>query len=987
MTIPRAQFQWQKTADAWDPAVYTTRYPDVAANGMDPWEHFRLYGAFEGRDPYVSQVTRAVRMQAMWVGPYWMRIFFQFPTPGEYELQVMRADKVCDGTDNSIIQTSGGGITGQYNESVLALLRSYQWGLPVQPRLRHSMLEMRVTATDKLTGVVQNLSAIAVSLLPVTNDGANFWYAETRNPAWIALDILRSEKNPKPLLREQIDWASWLHLVIVCDTVRYWVANGLPYAGPRYTCDIVVDTTMTVKDLVESVLAGCRASIVLTAAGTWGVLLDEEKTVPRQLITPGNSWGFSGVRTFTPYPHALRVNFINRDNGWQKDEVIVYWDGYSAANATRFETLDTFGVTDYPHAWAYGRYMLAQGIERSELFTLSMDVENLLVQRGDLVYVQHDVPMVGGVPARVVQVGGPQYHFVQIDRPLAVYPSGYALRLSDGTVRTGRVMTDIAPPGPDWIEIDDTANVAPDDLIVLGDYTRETQPYLVQSIAPGADLSAELTLCRYSPAVYSADIGALPPWDPGFGHDYLNGTDLVSANMSVTQTMYYVAREPKVDVVLGWTTTGWSLHHHEVTVITPSGMRTSLDSTHVPTNLTWTVDALRDRQYFNVSLQFEVIPISALGTCKGKPTYGTVVLLLDTTPPHPVIQFGANVQKENVDLFWQPADDPDIAYYMLRYTPQVEYPDWNASQVLANLQWPTNKTSAGARTGSYGIRVVDTSGNVSDVVWRRTTVAFLPDINVITVLNDRDLEPQWPGQKDHVVKVGPEIESEGEFGSVYPLGIYYCDYPVDLGDVFEVRVSSKIEAYGVTAADYMASWPTLAEVDALSHSNTALWDAWVEVRTADAMLVMADWVPSISVIDPIASGDEDSWSGWRACQVGDFTAQLLQFRIILQSKNPGVRVVVSSGRIEVDMPDRIDTYGDVQVPAAGLDFVYPVAFREVDAIAITIDGNVDPVVAVVTNKTAEGFHVQLQNTVTGAAAAGQIDIMAEGYGRMRAASI
>jgi predicted secreted protein len=985
--IPHAQFMWQRTAEAWDPNVYLARYPDVAAGGMDPWEHFTKYGAFEGRDPYVTQVTRAVRLQACWVGPYWMRIFFQFPTPGEYELQVMRTDKICDGTDNSIIQTSKGGITGQYNESVLALLRSYQPGLAVQPRLRHSMLEMQVTATDKLTGVVQNLSAIAVSVLQVTNDGANFWWAETRNPAWIALDILTSEKNPKPLALSQIDWPSWLHLAAACDTVRYWVANGMPYAGPRYTCDIVVDTTMTVKDLIESVLAGCRASMVLTAGGTWGVLLDEEKTVPRQLITPANSWGFSGVRTFTPYPHALRVNFINRDNGWQKDEVVVYWDGYSEANATVFETLDTFGITDYPHAWANGRYMLAQGIERSEIFTLSMDVENLLVQRGDLVYVAHDVPKVGGVPARVVEVyvdPHAPWGAVHLSHPFSATPSGYAVRLSDGTVRTGPASP--ASQGPDWIALDNITGIEPDDLIVMGDFTRETQPYLVQRITPGADLSAELSLCRYSAAVYGADIGALPPWDPGFGHDYLNGTDLVSSNMKVTQALYYVAREPKVDVVLGWTTTGWSLHHHEVTVITPAGMRTSLDGVHVPANLTWTVDALRERQYFNVSLQFEVIPISALGA-RGKPAYGSIVLLLDTTPPRPVIQFGANVQKENVDLFWQTADDPDIAYFMLRYTPEANYPDWNSSQVLANLQWPTNKTSAGARTGSYGIRVVDTSGNISDVVWRRTTVAFLPEINVITVLNDRDLDPQWPGQKSHVIHVGAEIESEGDFGAVYPDGIYYCSYPVDLGDVYEVRVSSKLEAYGVTAAEYMASWPTLASVDSLAHANTALWDAWLEVRTADAMKMMVDWVPSISTVNPIATGDDNAWSAWRSCQVGDFTAQILQFRIVLQSKNPGVRVVVSSGRIEVDMPDRIDTYGDVSVPAAGIDFVYPVAFRKVEAIAITIDGNANPVVAVVSNKTAEGFHLVLKNTQTSAATAGQVDIMAEGYGRKRALSI
>lgn len=987
-TYPPPPFEWQITSpDGFDEATYLRRYPDVAyavsvGQYASGWAHFTATGSFEGRDPYLMIQGKDVRLTQCYVGPYWMRIFLQFPAPGTYEISIMRTDQIWDGADTSVINAQGATVTARYNESVVMLLRSYAWGLPVVQRLRHTMLEMRVTATDQLNGVVQNLSAIAISVLPVTNDGANFWLAETRNPAWIAIDILCSEKNPRPLSYAQLDWTSWIHLAAVSDTLRSYVVNGLPYTGPRYTCDIVVDSLMTVKDLLESVLTSCRASLTLTSAGKWGVLLDEEKATPRQLITPANSWGFSGVRTFTQYPHALRVNFINRDNGWAKDEVVVYWDGYDANNATVFETLDTFGISDYAHAWAYGRYMLAQGIERSELFTLTMDVENLLVQRGDLVYVAHDVPRVGGVPARVVQV---REQAVQIDRPLSAPPSGYAVRLSDGTTRTGNTATD-ENWQDQWFVLDNITGIQPDDLIVLGDYSRQTQPYLVQRIGPGADFSAELTLCKYAPGVYTADQGALPPWDPGFGHDFLNGTDLVSSNLTITQTMYYVNREPLVDVVLRWMTTGWQLDHHELTVVLPSGQRVALASP-VPVNFTWTVDALRDRQYFDIALQFEVVPLSKVGA-RGQAAYASIVLLRDTTPPRPVVQFGVNVQKENVDLFWQPADDPDIAYYMIRYTPQVEYPDWNASQMLVTVQWPGNKSSAGARTGSYGIRAVDTSGNVSDVVWRRTTVAVLPEINVITILNDRDLYPdRWPGQKSHMVVAGAEVMSEGDFGAVYPDGIYFCSYPVDLGDVYEVRVTSKIEAYGVTSGDYMSSWVTLAQVDAMAHSNTALWDAWLEVRVADEMKVMADWIPSISTVDPLADGADSSWSAWRPCQVGDFTAQILQFRICVQSKNPGVRVVVSSGRIEVDMPDRIDTYGDVQVSAAGLDFVYPVAFRKVEAIAVTIDGNPDPVVAVVTNKTAEGFHLVLRNTITSALTAGQVDIMAEGYGRKRLTSI
>lgn len=984
----RTPFQWMVYGSPpFNGANYLARYPDVAAAGIDPWQHFTNNGAFEGRDPYVRVAARSVRLTAMFVGPYWMRIFLQFPTPGEYEIQIMRTDKIEDGTDNTINQTSGGAVTARFNESTVALLRSYQAGDVVLPRLRHTMLEMRVTATDQLQGVVQNLSAIATSMLPVTSDGINFQWAPTRNPAWIALDILCSEKNPKPLSHAQIDWPSWLHLAQVADAPRSWVANGMPFTAPRYTCDTVVADFSTVKQLVESVLACARASLILTTSGLWGVLHDEEKATPRQLLTPANSWGFSGNRTFTQTPHCLRVNYVNRDNAWTKDELPVYADGYNMNNATIFETLDTFGVTDYPHAWAYGRYMLAQGIQRSELFTLTLDVENLLVQRGDLVLVAHDVPRIGGVPSRIDRLGwaaGPNGGgLIHCALELAAAPTGFSIRRADGTIISGRVLS---AEGGGVFELDNLTGVEVDNLIVLGEYTRETQPYLVQRIAPSADLTAELTLCKYAPGVYTADQGALPPWEPGFGQDYINGTDLACIEVSASQTLYYVVREPRVDVLLQWRTTGFAFDHHEIAVILPSSQRRPLDVEHKPQNFQWSVDALRERDYFDLELQFEIMPVNTLGF-RGVPGYVTIVLVPDRTPPAAVIVFGVNVQSEHVDIFWEPPDEPDISHYLLRYTPVIDYPNWDASQQLATIGWPNTKTSAGARTGSYGIRVQDTSGNVSDVVWRRTTIAMLPDINVITAINDRNLVPAWPGKRNFVDVLGYEIALSGEWGEVAPEGIYLCARPVDLGDVYESRVSSKIEAYGVTADDYMAAWASLADVRSLVSATADLWNAWLEVRTADEMLVMAEWLPSIAGIDPISAGDDSVWSEWRPCTVGDFTGQLLQFRIRMQSFNPGVRVVCKSGRVEVDMPDRIDAYGDVDVPVAGLDFVFPVAFRELEAVAITINGNADPVVAEVSSKQSTGFHVDLRNTLTHALTDGYIDILAQGYGRRRPTSI
>lgn len=980
------------TQVGFDEGQYYARYPDVANwHNQNPgvntaWMHFSVYGYNEGRDPYNHPwyENHVVVMQATSTSPYWMRIMVPFPYAGTWEIRVLRFDPSHDGSDFAIGVSTNGAITAQVNEAFVALLRSYKPALPINVSKNHTMLEMQVVATDQLNGVVQNLSAVAVSVLPVTNDGINFWYAETRNPAWIVLDILTSEKNPKPLSRAQIDWPAWLHLAAVCDAPRFWNINGQVFNEPRFMCDIVVDSFTSVRDLVESILSGCHASLAINTAGLWTVLVDEEKATPRQLLTPANSWGFSGARTFSNYPHGLRVSFLNRNMNWAQDEVVVYDDGYNASNATVFESLDTYGITDYQHAWAYGRYMLAQGIQRSELFTVSMDIENLVVQRGDRVEVAFDVPKIGGYPTRVVSVIGNQ---VLVTFDASIVPTGYSVRLQNGTIRTGRVIA--AESGEQYeyerFTLDNAAGVQPDDLIVLGDFERTVAPYLVQSIQAGTDLVAELTLCKYVPGVYGADQGMIPPWDPSFSRDFMNGTDLRSINVTASWRMFYRNRMPLVEVTLNWITTGWNLEYHNIFVIFPTGSVEAVKTNVKELSATIVYDPINAPQYFDVDLQIKVLPVSGLGF-EGVPGYTTLRMTGDHTPPQVPIDFGVNVQKEQIGIFWRHSDDPDIGKYLLRFTPETIIPNWDQSQLLAQMPYPANSFSVGARTGTYMIRVVDTSGNQSEVLYRRTTVARLPDINVITQVDDADDDPPWAGYHSNTQTTGPVVELSGPFGYVSPEGYYVFRELIDLGDVFEVRISSMLIAYGVSPQDYMSTWETLAMVPRLSTVASDYWDAWLEVRTADVQSVMSDWV-LLSDVDPLTEPNEGDWSAWRGVRVGDFTGRLFEFRINMKSYNPYVRTVVSSGWVILDMPDRIDSDYDIVIPAGTVDIDFEPAFRNVPAIAITIDGNADPVVAEITQKTQSGFTLGLRNVNTDALVPGKIDWMAKGYGRQRPAPI
>jgi hypothetical protein len=116
----------------------------------------------------------------------------------------------------------------------------------------------------------------------------------------------------------------------------------------------------TVFELLRDTAVAGRAGFGMRD-GKFSIVRDVAQTVPIQHFTPRNTMGFRGIKAFTQIPHGLKCRFVNPDRDWQQDEVIVYADGYSETNASRFETLELFGCISADLAWKHGRYHLAVG--------------------------------------------------------------------------------------------------------------------------------------------------------------------------------------------------------------------------------------------------------------------------------------------------------------------------------------------------------------------------------------------------------------------------------------------------------------------------------------------------------------------------------------------------------------------------------------------------------------------------------------------------
>jgi hypothetical protein len=297
--------------------------------------------------------------------PRTISICMQMPYESEWQVLVVRTSPV---STSQLVA----------NQIIWSTLRSSRGNMPIAPRKGRTIMEVQVTASEQISGQVQNINALCTSIL--YDPRLNAW-VPTRNPAWVYADILTGSANPRAVPWSQLDVPKLIEFANKCDALT---VQGDIFA----TCDMVVDFRTTIGELSQTVCSAGRAAPAMLD-GLYSVFLEDEDRDPVQMFTNRNASNFSATRSWVDQPHALNVKYLS-EWSWDRQELVVYADGYDALNATKFETLELMGITRAPQAWRFGRYFLAAATLRRERLSIQTDVENLVCQRGDLVRIAHD---------------------------------------------------------------------------------------------------------------------------------------------------------------------------------------------------------------------------------------------------------------------------------------------------------------------------------------------------------------------------------------------------------------------------------------------------------------------------------------------------------------------------------------------------------------------------------------------------------------------
>ena len=816
-----------------------------------------------------------------------------------------------------------------------------------------AMTAIRIKATDQLNGVISQFNGVVQSVLPDWNGSA--WVEQaTSNPASIYRAVLQSAANARPLADARIDLAA----------LAAWHAN-CSTAGREY--NNVISGGASVRDVLSEV-ASCGRAAPGLIDGLWTVVEDKPQTTPIQHFTPRNSWGFSGQKAYPDQPHAFRVQFLNRDNGWNADERIVYDDGYTAATATKFETLTMTGVTSSDQAWKDGRYHIATARLRPEVYSFYTDIEHLRCTRGDLIKFTHDVPLFGMMTGRVkaLTTGGGNITALTLDADITMAGDGtlYGIRFrkSDGTsLRLDLVTSATTTPIVTLVTpYDEATGPAVGDLFMFGVRNSETVDMVVKSIEPGQDLSAKITCVDAAPAVHTSDTGTIPSFvsqitpPPEFTRPPAPVVATVQAGDEVLIVNADGSFHPSIVITLS--PPGYPFPVTPGVVIQTVGSTAYRPARFTSNNNQITITDVESGGIYSISIVYK----NQIGISSAATVIAGEVVDGGTVVPDDIAGFSMNALGGNAFLSWDAPTNLNVAAYRLKFNSATTGASWaNSIDIIPRLSKPATSVSVPTQSGTYLIKAIGINGLESAAeTLLVSTIDNLFGFNAVATVTEN---PTFPGAKTDVAVNGGNLELVAAL-----TGTYTFNGAVDLGGVYTSRLSANVGAVGSDTNADVDDWLNVDNVENWDGSvDPAAWNVQLQVRTTQD--------------DPSGT---PTWAAWQNFIIGDYAAWGLQFRALLSATVSGITPSISTLEVTVDMPDQVqgeNNLSGLSTDASGTQVTFPNQFKAVPAIAVAAQNMATGDYFTILSPAATGFLIKFFNSA-GTRITRTFDYVSKGYG-------
>ncbi|QJP14668.1 hypothetical protein G3545_14060 [Starkeya sp. ORNL1] len=226
---------------------------------------------------------------------------------------------------------------------------------------------------------VNSFSQIYHSIVPIWNGTDWNTLAPSRNNAALALDILVNPANYVfPQKPGKIDWASWQAYYEHCE------AAGLTFDG------LLSDGS--VEDHVRMILNAGDAELRRDGQVS-GVVIDKDRSaegISCLFTTAVMVRPLTMERTDAPFTTAIIASFRDAANDYDPREIMVD-DGYMQNGRHLYESIEVPGLTSEAAVRRWCLIYLRKLRYRRVKYSFAVDLDHLLVKRGHLVGVAHDM--------------------------------------------------------------------------------------------------------------------------------------------------------------------------------------------------------------------------------------------------------------------------------------------------------------------------------------------------------------------------------------------------------------------------------------------------------------------------------------------------------------------------------------------------------------------------------------------------------------------
>ena len=252
-------------------------------------------------------------------------------------------------------------------------------------------IAMKLQATDNLSSQTARKVNLIVKRKIPTWSPAGGWGPNvfTKNPVWIACDILRNDVYGANLSDEHLDLPSLYTLAQRLDDEEYEF-NG------------VFDRQISVWDALRAVCRAGRCAAVWQG-GKFHMSADREQLLPSAMFSPSNmvkdTFSIGYQMPEDDEPDGIEIEFLDKEKDY-KPEIIqakpVYNNGQFSiqtglAVSDQPERVKFMGCTDVRCATREVKYMVANQALRRKTIKFTTELEGFIPAFGDKVLVAHDV--------------------------------------------------------------------------------------------------------------------------------------------------------------------------------------------------------------------------------------------------------------------------------------------------------------------------------------------------------------------------------------------------------------------------------------------------------------------------------------------------------------------------------------------------------------------------------------------------------------------